>query len=316
MRAACCAEERRALVDAAPVSPTRIAVIAGLIHGCPLLLAVVFALACTPLAADAGDTTTIPGGSFTMGSSLHDRAEATDAAARHGADLRDVAARLRDELPERTRSVPSFAIMVHPVTQADYAQYVYVRGVAEPWVDAGTWSRTPHRDGEDPERVAWHRGRPQIERMDHPAVLVSHIEAEAYCDWWGEQRGGIGALPTEAQWERAARGDDGRAWPWGGTFVAQRGNTRESGFGDMVPVATLAASPHGVHDVGGNVAEWTFGVQDGEAIVKGASWRDDLVAARPAARRSFPAAVRHVAIGFRCVLEQPARRRAGAKLDR
>lgn len=122
---------------------------------------------------------------------------------------------------------------------------------------------------------------------------------------WGARRGGFGHLPTEAQWERAARGDDGRMYPWGDTFSVRRSNTREAGRGDMIAVATLGAgvSPHGVHDVAGNVAEWTQGVEDGRAIVKGASWRDDLVAARPAARRWLPAALRHVAVGFRCVLE-------------
>lgn len=274
---------------------------------CALAALVALTSACAGGHADAGDTATIPPGTFTMGSSLHARAQALDDAVRHGGDARTAAARLHDELPERRRELPRYAIMLHPVTQADYAAYVYAEGVPEPWVDARTWSRTPHRVGEDPQRVAWKRGRPRDERLDHPAVLVSHAEAEAYCTWWGEQYDRIGMLPTEAQWERAARGDDGRAYPWGDTFAAGRGNTRESGFGDTIAVATLGASPHGVHDVGGNVAEWTRGVVDGEAIVKGASWSDDLVAARPAARRRFAAGLRHVAIGFRCVLEPPAR---------
>lgn len=271
------------------------------------------AVGCATGSPDAGDTTAIPAGRFTMGSTVHDRAQALDEAVRHGADARAAVLRLRDERPSATRSVDAFAIMLHPVTQADYAAYVYASGAAEPWVDAGTWSRTPHRAGEDPKRVAWHRGRPRAARMEHPVVLVRHDEAEAYCAWWGEHRGGLGALPTEAQWERAARGDDGRAYPWGPRFIPGRGNTRESGFGDALPVATQggSASPHGVRDVGGNVAEWTRDVEGGLAIVKGASWSDDLVAARPAARRSFATAYRHVAIGFRCVLEPTLR--AGAK---
>lgn len=260
---------------------------------------------CDAHARDDADTVTIAPGVFTMGSSPHARALALDEAVAHGADARAATARLREELPVGRRKLAGYAIMVHPVTQADYAAYVYESGAAEPWVDSRTWSRTSHRKGEEPKRVGWRNGRPQAAREQQPAVLVSHAEAEAYCAHWGERRDGLGRLPTEAQWERAARGDDGRAYPWGPAFVPQRANTRESGRGDMVAVASLdgGVSPHGVYDVAGNVAEWTAAVENGEAIVKGASWSDDLVAARPAARRRAAAALRHVSIGFRCVLD-------------
>jgi formylglycine-generating enzyme required for sulfatase activity len=273
------------------------------------LLLLSFVIGCAAQSWDSGDTVSIAPGSFTMGSSLHARAQAIDEAARHGADVRTARARVNDELPSTTRKLGGYAIMIHPVTQAEYATYVYETGAAEPWVDARTWSRTPHAKGEDPQRVAWRSGRPQDKRMDQPAVLVSQPEAEAYCAMWGERNGGIGMLPTEAQWERAARGDDGRAYPWGSTFVVGHGNTRESGRGDMIAVASSsgAVSPHGVHDMGGNVAEWTREIEDGDAIVKGGAWSDDLIAARAAARRHVPAAVRHVAVGFRCVLDRPAK---------
>lgn len=263
-------------------------------------------VACATQSFDGGDTVTIPPGTFTMGSSLHERARALDEAARHGADMRTASDRLRRELPQATRELAEYSIMLHPVTQAEYAAWVYASGAPEPWVDPHTWSHTPHASGEDPQRVAWKRGRPQDSRMDHPAVLVSQPEAEAFCTAWGEARGGRGSLPTEAQWERAARGDDGRAYPWGGAFVVGHGNTRESGRGDTIAVASAASrtSPHGVHDTGGNVAEWTREIEDGRAIVKGGSWSDDLLAARPAARKHVPAALRHVSVGFRCVLDR------------
>ena len=270
------------------------------------LAVLLFPLACATQSFDGGDTVTIPDGSFTMGSSLHDRAHALDEASRYGAEMRTASDRLQRELPRATRKLSAYAIMLHPVTQAEYAAYVYETGAAEPWVDPQTWSRTPHARGEDPTRVAWKSGRPRDDRMNHPAVLVTHAEAEAFCTAWGERRGGAGSLPTEAQWERAARGDDGRAYPWGPSFVAGHGNTREAGRGDTIPVASSGsiASPHGVHDTGGNVAEWTREIEDGRAIVKGGSWSDDLLAARPAARRHVPAAVRHVSVGFRCVLHR------------
>ncbi|MBN1657213.1 MAG: SUMF1/EgtB/PvdO family nonheme iron enzyme, partial [Anaerolineae bacterium] len=102
---------------------------------------------------------------------------------------------------------------------------------------------------------------------NHPVVAVSWHEARAYCAWLTEAwraAGKIGAgevvrLPTEAEWEKTARGTDGRAYPWGDEFDARRCNVSETGLGTTSPVGMFpeGASPYGCLDMAGNVWEWT-----------------------------------------------------------
>jgi len=278
-------------------------------RSCPWRLALALAwagLGCAHAGVDTSGTVEVPGGPFTMGSSLHERARAMEAIAHARGDARGAIARLREELPQRRSATARFFIMAHPVTQAEYARWVYEVGAPEPWVDATTWSHTHGTARHDVDRFAWTHGRPRAERNEHPAVLMSLPEAEAYCAWWGDRRGGVGRLPSEAEWEKAARGSDGRAYPWGDRFDATLANTRESGRGDTESIGRrpAATSPYGVLDMAGNVLEWTTtSTADERVIVKGGAWNDDAVAARCAARQSRPPALRDVTLGFRCVLE-------------
>jgi formylglycine-generating enzyme required for sulfatase activity len=90
------------------------------------------------------------------------------------------------------------------------------------------------------------------ETVNHPVVFITHNDAEAYCKYKGKR------LPTEFEWEKAARGTEGFRYPWGNTWDANRTNTFELGFERTVAVGTYNdQSPFGVYDTMGNVQEWT-----------------------------------------------------------
>ena len=95
---------------------------------------------------------------------------------------------------------------------------------------------------------------------DHPVVGVTWDAAMAYCRWLGEQLDGREVrLPTEDEWERAARGDDGREFPWGAQYRIGLANLVDLGIGTTMPVGSFpaGASAFGVLDMAGNADEWT-----------------------------------------------------------
>jgi formylglycine-generating enzyme required for sulfatase activity len=105
----------------------------------------------------------------------------------------------------------------------------------------------------------WERGEPPLGKGDHPVVYVSWHDAVAYCEWLSRVTGRPYQLPSEAQWEKAARGTDGRRYPWGNEYSKKKCNARTSGYGGTTPVGTFSPhgdSPFGCADMAGNVAEW------------------------------------------------------------
>jgi formylglycine-generating enzyme required for sulfatase activity len=112
--------------------------------------------------------------------------------------------------------------------------------------------------------LAWNRfaadaGLEPIEApADHPVDGVAWWQAAAYAEWLGAELGAPVALPSEVQWERAARGDDAREYPWGDDYRSDAANLIELGVGGALPVGSLlaGASPFGVLDLAGNVDEW------------------------------------------------------------
>ena len=154
-------------------------------------------------------------------------------------------------------------------------------------------------------RHAWRDGRLPKGRADHPVVMVSHADARAYAKWLSSETGRAWRLPTEVEWEKAARGTDGRHFPWGNTYNPTRLNSHDAGPFDTMPVGRFpnGASPFGLMDAAGQVFEWTS-TRAGKARhrVKGGSWDDSgCGVCRPAAGHSRPDHLKHILVGFRLV---------------
>lgn len=260
-----------------------------------------------PLSSNAdGRMITIEAGQYIAGSTPEERAAAYDdylATAGHDG------ARERDwfgKEPERhIDKLPAFRIDLMPVTQVEYAEFV-VQGLAPPpAIDAAAWKAQGFAQDYDTQvaRFVWRDGRPPANHEDHPVVLVTYDEAERYCRWRGEGR----RLPTSAEYEKAARGESGFAYPWGNAFEGDKLNSAVQGPGDTTPVGTYShgASPYGILDLAGNVFEWTSTPTVGEGsetkrIVKGSAWEDYAGVGRGASGHGRSPTARHVIIGFRC----------------
>ena len=192
--------------------------------------------------------------------------------------------------------LPAFCIDEHEVTNGEYARFLQESG----WRPRRSENFLRHWGGPDcPPALA-----------DHPVVYVDLEDARAYARW------ALKRLPTEAEWHRAAQGDDGRSWPWGGEFDAARVN------GDGKGTAPVTAhpggrSPFGCLDMAGNVWEWTESERsDGHtrfAIIRGGSYfkaRGSLWyvegGAQPITSHAkfillWPGLDRCATVGFRCV---------------
>lgn len=135
---------------------------------------------------------------------------------------------------------------------------------------------------------------------DHPATNMTWFEAREYARWIGKD------LPTEAEWEKAARGTDGRKFPWGNEWDSKRCNTRLSGVGGTTPVDQYptGVSPYGCHDMAGNVWEWTstwLDTKRKEIVLKGGSWAKYGILPWCAYRFSYEPDSGYSNVGFRCV---------------
>jgi formylglycine-generating enzyme required for sulfatase activity len=145
------------------------------------------------------------------------------------------------------------------------------------------------------------------ELADHPATGVTFGDAEAFCLWAGERLGVVMRLPTGDEWEAAARGDDGRPWPWGATFDSERCNCAEAAWGWTVPVRTHpgGAGPCGAEQLAGNVWEWVADPADADGWrrLRGGCYLDHAWGLR--ASRALPADPDRATptTGFRIVIE-------------
>ena len=152
-----------------------------------------------------------------------------------------------DEKPQHLVNIPyDYYVGRFPITNAQYAAYTQSIGIAHP---VSGWEK----------------------KVDHPVVNVSWQDSIAYCRWLNDLRrnelpaGLVLRLPTEAEWEKAARGTDGLIYPWGDTFDKDKGNVDQGGKNDTTPVGAYSPqgdSPYGAADMAGNVWEWTHSLFD------------------------------------------------------
>jgi formylglycine-generating enzyme required for sulfatase activity len=139
------------------------------------------------------------------------------------------------DAPRRLVYVDEFYICRYPVTNAEYLTFV----------EATTYMPPQH----------WQGGLYKAWEANHPVVYVNWHDATAYCRW------AEGRLPSEAEWERTARGTDERQYPWGNTFDPRRCNTREGGKKAITSVGRYSPagdSPYGAGDMAGQVWEWVL----------------------------------------------------------
>jgi formylglycine-generating enzyme required for sulfatase activity len=205
-----------------------------------------------------------------------------------------------DEFPQHKVWLDDFYIDVHEVTNAQYKVFIDSMKVKAParWVDGN------YGIGED----------------GLPVVSISWEEAAAYAKFVGKR------LPTEAEWEKAARGVDARQFPWGNNFDRTLANNGDH----LVPIMSLplGASPYGAFDMAGNAAEWVAGpyeayrrepgdvlpkdvpdrkeiFKDDRRIYRGGSWNTFPKYLRCANRETTSPGKRWVYIGFRCAMDPP-----------
>ncbi|MBI2392552.1 MAG: SUMF1/EgtB/PvdO family nonheme iron enzyme [Deltaproteobacteria bacterium] len=201
--------------------------------------------------------------------------------------------------------VDGFVVREHPVTFAELSAFLAER-------DGAPFRRMVFRDGSN----VW--------RPDWPAVGVSWEAARAYAAWLAKTTGRPWRLPTEIEWEKAARGVDGRLYSWGDftdpSFCHSRTIERSPRSPTSIHAFPLDASPYGVRGVGGNVRDWCVDAAGNELsernaiavppplhpgaierVVRGGSWRQSPDAARVAARSSLVASHGYPDVGFRLV---------------
>lgn len=209
---------------------------------------------------------------------------------------------------QKTREVIDYDYWIdqYPVTNEKYRAFVSADGYGNQahWSSEG-WKWKIENDITAPEY--W--DDPTWNKADCPVVGISYYEAEAYAKWVGKR------LPNQREWEKAARGEDGRQYPWGEEFDKKKCNSGYSGWltgpvGHTTPVNQYpdGVSPYGCYDMAGNVWEWCsdwLDADEGAGEIRGGSWSDVPVVVRSAYRYRLTPTNRNANIGFRCAQDNP-----------
>lgn len=213
---------------------------------------------------------------------------------------------------EQEITLESFEIARYPITNAQYDCFIHDGGYEEErwWVGL---------EKQRPEEPNWRQS-------NRPRETVSWYEAIAFCRWLSVQTGDEIRLPTEQQWEKAARSSDGREYPWGDGFWASYANTSASSSNSLenlkqttaVGTYPQGASSYGVEDMSGNIWEWCLNNYDkpddididssGDSrVLRGGSWDSVPELVRAPFRSGFSPGYRNLIFGFRVVRVPPIR---------
>jgi formylglycine-generating enzyme required for sulfatase activity len=212
-----------------------------------------------------------------------------------------------DEKPQHTIEIPyDYWIARYPATNGQFAEFITAVNYR---FDQGDWQKEP----------------------DHPVVCVTWHDAMTYCRWLNntlrdELKDLTLRLPTESEWEKAARGTQGNEWSWGNEFDQNKCNTWVSGKEDTTPVGAYSPqgdSPYDAADMLGNVLEWCHSLYkpypyqasdgreseagDGDRVLRGGSWINHEDDARCACRYNYSPDIRLNYDGFRCCLSRGVR---------
>lgn len=208
-----------------------------------------------------------------------------------------------DETPTHQASTEAYFIDKYEVTNAHYKRFVDATEHSPP--------------------ILWKKRNYPPDKTNHPVVFVSWYDANDFCAWNGKR------LPTEKEWEKAARGTDGRHFPWGNSFSTEKANTPQHWLskgltpeeGDTMPVGSFeeGKSPYGLYDMAGNVYEWidnwympypgnqyaNFFYGERNKTLRGGSWYDCLsygcgLSAPVYNRSRFNPYIKNSGFGFRC----------------
>jgi formylglycine-generating enzyme required for sulfatase activity len=237
------------------------------------------------------DMVYIPAGKFIMGT---DDEEPRILKNPHG-----FATKFQEPRKKRVIDLKGFYMDKYEVTNRQYRRFVDEAGYRLPdhWQQTSTYP-----EGEN----------------DYPVTFITWWDAKAYCKWAGQR------LPTEEEWEKAARGTDGREFPWGKQFDKTKANTWEADVKKIHAVGKYEAgkSPYGVYDVAGNVMEWTGSEyrqyqhspeeKDGNgegiwytmAVLRGGAWSSDKNDAQTFSRVMSEPGIKSNGIGFRCAKDE------------
>jgi formylglycine-generating enzyme required for sulfatase activity len=222
---------------------------------------------------DGAEAVLVPGGRFTLGVTQQAIADILKTLKQPTDPI------FRTEQPPRMVLLRDFYIDRCPVTNRQYGTFVAATNHAQP--------------------LSWREARYNL--PNQPVSGINYRDAAAYALWAGKR------LPTEDEWEHAARGEDDRIWPWGNEFDRLRCNCRESNVSlpTEVGIYPAGASPYGVLDLSGNVWELTSSQWEGFGVaIRGGSYRNPASFCRTTTRWGMDPDVRGSTwLGFRCVMD-------------